>query len=460
MKTHETLLRDAVRNRAFYEALWLNVTADSVVLDIGSGVGIWAITAAKLGAKKVVAIEMDRMLIGVIETLAAEHGVSDRVEVICGNSFEVSLPKEFDIVVSETIGYLGYDENIVAVIADARARFLKDGGAIIPETVALYAAGGRLKVRSETIPVGLDFDLAFLDDLNRHSPRALKRREDIELLTDPACLIETDLRIAAEKPLLLNLSTRWDAVEADDVDCFAVWVRSRLTTGVSISTRETTSWLPNIFRVKPPSKGCTAIEFTLSLDEHTNRWAAAFSGPSRDIEQQEYSPALAASAMLATPAIALRPATETDNDFLYELYASTRSDEVAMFGWDALQADAFLKMQFDAQRHSYRAQFPDADHNLILSGDCPVGRMMASRNAGHILLIDIAVLAQHRGRGIGTQLLNELITEAAESRRPIILRVDKTNRLGRQLYERLGFRITNENDLMHEMTFTPEAAEG
>ncbi|MEP6848643.1 MAG: GNAT family N-acetyltransferase [Acidobacteriota bacterium] len=457
MKTHETLLRDAVRNRAFYEALRLNVTADSVVLDIGSGVGIWAITAAKLGAKKVVAIEMDRMLIGVIKALAAEHGVSDRIEVICGNSFDVSLPKEFDIVVSETIGYLGYDENIVAIMADARTRFLKDGGSIIPETIALYAAAGRLKVRSETIPVGLDFDLAFLDDLNHHSPRALKRPEDIELLTDPACLIETDLRIAVEKPLLSNLSARCDpldAGEADDADCFAVWVESRLTSGVSLSTRETTSWLPNIFRVRPPSKGCAAIEFTLSLDEHTNRWAVTFSRSGRDVERQEYSPAIAASVMLAMPAITLRPATDADNDFLYDLYASTRSDEIAMFGWDELQAQAFLKMQFDVQTQAYQMQYPEAEHNLILADGATVGRTIASRGGENILFIDIAVLTPHRGRGIGTHVINKLRNESVEFGRPLILHVNKTNLRARQLYERLDFLITGETELVFEMTFT------
>ncbi len=80
------------------------MTADSNVLDIGAGVGVWAVTAAKLGAKRVVAIEMDELLVGLTRKLAAEHGVTDRVEVIWGNSLGVTLDQEFDIVVSETIG--------------------------------------------------------------------------------------------------------------------------------------------------------------------------------------------------------------------------------------------------------------------------------------------------------------------------------------------------------------------
>ncbi len=91
LKTHDTLVRDEVRNRAFYAALERSVTRDSCVLDIGAGVGIWAVAAAKLGAKRVVAIEMDELLVGMTRKLAAEHGVADRVEVIWGNSFGIGL---------------------------------------------------------------------------------------------------------------------------------------------------------------------------------------------------------------------------------------------------------------------------------------------------------------------------------------------------------------------------------
>jgi protein arginine N-methyltransferase 1 len=115
-----------------------NVTRIPNVLDIGSGTGIWAIARCKARRRKeVVAIDMDELLVGVIRLLAAEHGSPTGVEAIWGNSFDIGLAREFDIVISETIGYLGYDENIVEIMADARRRFLKPGGKLIPETVSL-----------------------------------------------------------------------------------------------------------------------------------------------------------------------------------------------------------------------------------------------------------------------------------------------------------------------------------
>ena len=99
---HRTLLTDRNRNRSFYRALSDSITNESVVLDIGSGTGIWAVAAAMLGARRVVAIEYEPLLIGVIKAVAAENGVADKVEVVLGDSREVQLGKEFDVVISET----------------------------------------------------------------------------------------------------------------------------------------------------------------------------------------------------------------------------------------------------------------------------------------------------------------------------------------------------------------------
>jgi len=136
LKAHETLLSDANRNRPLYRALKKTVTKYSSVLDIGSGTGIWAVAAAKLGARRVVAIEEEVLLIGVIKDLAKENGVADRVEVIQGDSRRVQLGKEFDIVISETVGHLVFDESIASIMIDARTRFLQSGGILIPETVS------------------------------------------------------------------------------------------------------------------------------------------------------------------------------------------------------------------------------------------------------------------------------------------------------------------------------------
>src|SRR5438876_8496976 len=94
LKEHEALLSDSKRNRPFYRALEKHVRGDSIVLDIGSGTGLWAIAAARMGAKRVVAIEQNPLLLGLIQALARANGVADRIEVLAGDSRRVQLGKE------------------------------------------------------------------------------------------------------------------------------------------------------------------------------------------------------------------------------------------------------------------------------------------------------------------------------------------------------------------------------
>jgi hypothetical protein len=63
------------------------------------------------------------------------------------------------------------------------------------------------------------------------------------------------------------------------------------------------------------------------------------------------------------------PVDQEDQALLFQLYASTRQDELNAWGWDASMQDSFLKMQWNAQQQSYAQQFADADHRIILFED-------------------------------------------------------------------------------------------
>jgi precorrin-6B methylase 2 len=294
---HEKMLADAARNRAFYEALRRRVGPGSVVLDIGAGPGVWAIAAARLGAKRVVAIDSNELLLGVIKRLARECGVGDRVRPVFGYSTQAQLDKEFDVVVSETIGWDGFDENIVGIMADARRRFLKPGGALIPETVSLRAAAAHFKGYGDAQPDGLPFDFPYFTALKYHSPARLARKSDLRLLTKPRRLLEANLYEAEPSNLPGNLNANWELAGDEAVNCVAVWVESRLARGVKFSTRRTTSWMPVVYRVAPPSRRAAKLEFNLSFAASHVSWAAAFSGDGWR-ESRRYSPAEATKQIL------------------------------------------------------------------------------------------------------------------------------------------------------------------
>ena len=137
--------------------------------------------------------------------------------------------------------------------------------------------------------------------------------------------------------------------------------------------------------------------------------------------------------------VELRPIEPGDEEFLYRVYASTRQEELAQTGWDEAHKESFLRMQFDAQSRYYREHYTEAKFSVILADGRPAGRLYVARWPEEIRIVDIALLPEYRGAGIGTSLLRELFSESEESGKPLSIHVERFNPALR-LYERLGFR--------------------
>ncbi len=125
--------------------------------------------------------------------------------------------------------------------------------------------------------------------------------------------------------------------------------------------------------------------------------------------------------------IKLEPATPADEPFLFAVYSSTRTEELALTGWPASMQEQFLRMQFAAQTHSYRVQFPDAQYSVIHCDGNAVGRMIVNWAAEEIHLIDIAVITEHRRRKIGSHLMEQLLDEARQAGKTVRLHVERMN---------------------------------
>lgn len=147
--------------------------------------------------------------------------------------------------------------------------------------------------------------------------------------------------------------------------------------------------------------------------------------------------------------IELRPATEADGDFLKALFASTRMDELAAIA-DAALIETFLTMQFNAQQQGYRMAYPEAENSIVTLGQHPVGRIIVDRTTDAIRLVDVALLAEFRGHGFGSDLLRRLIEEATATQKSLLLSVYKLNPAVR-LYERLGFSRIGDDGLYIQM---------
>lgn len=138
--------------------------------------------------------------------------------------------------------------------------------------------------------------------------------------------------------------------------------------------------------------------------------------------------------------VELRPATDGDRPFLLAVYVSTRTDELAVVPWTDEQKDAFLRMQFEAQDSWYRQIYPEAEFLVVLHGGDPVGRLYLARGGAEIRIVDIALLPEYRGNGIGSRLLEDILAAADRDGLPVTLRVEPWNP-ARRLYDRLGFEM-------------------
>ncbi len=146
----------------------------------------------------------------------------------------------------------------------------------------------------------------------------------------------------------------------------------------------------------------------------------------------------------ALPAgITLRPVRDDDRELLYRIYASTRADELATVDWAEEQKAWFLRHQFEAQDHHYRQYYADAELSIVEQDGVPVGRLYVARWQKEIRLVDIALLPEHRGSGLGRALVERLLAEGAAAHKPVSIHVEVYNPAMR-LYQRLGFEPTGE----------------
>ena len=159
--------------------------------------------------------------------------------------------------------------------------------------------------------------------------------------------------------------------------------------------------------------------------------------------------------MNATVTVALRLAAEADYDFMRRLYASTREEEMQHFPFDEAQKAAFLDAQFAAQFEHYTIHYPTCERNIVLEDGVPVGRLWIDEWRDQIRLVDIALMPEWRGSGVGSILLHQVLDRGVKAGKPVTIHVEAYNPALR-LYQRLGFEKVDTNGVYLLMRWTPQ----
>lgn len=138
-------------------------------------------------------------------------------------------------------------------------------------------------------------------------------------------------------------------------------------------------------------------------------------------------------------ALKLRPITPTDRPVLWQIYASTRLEELARTEWSAEQKNSFIEQQFNAQHTYYTQHYNPARFCIIELEGNVIGRLYVDEWVNEIRIVDLALLPEFRNHGYGTRVLEEVLAEGQAKRKPVSIHVEQFNP-AQNLYARLGFK--------------------
>ena len=299
LDTHRVLVADRSRVGAYARALAEVVRPGDIVADLGAGTGILGMLACRAGAARVYAVE-ETSLVQLLREIVAANDFAARIVPVRGRSTQVEPPEPVDLVVGDQVGGFGFDAGVVGDFADARRRWLKPGGRLVPSAIELWMAPVEVLAAWQALefwrgaPHGFDYSAAARIAGNTGYPW---RFEAEDLLAAPAAGAPIDLSRDTPEPWMLEhrftvarhgtlhgvagwfvarLSphvTMTNSPLADDrIDRRQVFLPARLPAAVSPGDR-----VRVVVRIRPED---TLVAWRLTIEgrTHDDRWQSTFEG--------------------------------------------------------------------------------------------------------------------------------------------------------------------------------------
>jgi Ribosomal protein L11 methyltransferase (PrmA)/PRMT5 oligomerisation domain len=289
---HRTLIADRVRNQAFEAALRAVIKkGETTVADIGAGTGLLALMAAKLGAREVFLYEAAEVAGVAAKVLKANR--ARNCHLIPCHSTEMVDPPKVDVVVSETFGNFAFEEHMIETLADAKKRFLKPRGVIVPRSLEQFVA----PVVSDRIhkefaaweETGFDLSVARTMSLNNIYVRTLRANELLEAKAWDSISFGSDARSTRKGEV------SWTLKNGATVYGFALWWTAELTPGITLSTAPDaprTHWEQLYFPLLEPIVAKGGDKIGVSLKSRTSQEGGthvAWTATHRDAKGRETS---------------------------------------------------------------------------------------------------------------------------------------------------------------------------
>lgn len=274
---HRSMLDDKVRTDSYLSALLQTIKPGDVVLDIGSGTGVLACFACQAGAKHVYAIEQGA-IIGLAREICARNNLQERVTFINDWSSNIELPEPADVLVTETIGNIGFEEGILHWVLDAKKRFLREGARIIPRTMEMFAVPVESKDDYEMVDnwahYFYNFDFSPLQTLAASNLLWIDLAPEM-FLSEPASMVLAELAHVAAGDLRGQAS--FIVKRKGSVHGFGGWFTAELAPGINLSNEppnRTPSWSQTFLALEwPVAVGAgDRLDLTIHTSHNAARW--------------------------------------------------------------------------------------------------------------------------------------------------------------------------------------------
>ena len=259
---HLSMMNEEDRNLSYYEGLKSVVTPEKLVFEIGTGSGLLAMMAAKLGAQKVFTCEAVSLVADTASKIIERNNFQDRIKVLAKPSYAVQLEKDLparaDVLVHEIFSSELLGEHVLPAIEDAKARLLKPGGEILPSSASIMIAlvGGDELGKELHVGEAFGFDLRLFNAI--HPKKRPIHREDLPriLLSEAIEAFRFDFCKESTFPAEKK---RLEIAAVQSGLCYGViqWIRFELGAGIVFENhpalrRPVANWQHTIYRFDEP----------------------------------------------------------------------------------------------------------------------------------------------------------------------------------------------------------------
>ena len=235
LKEHYGYLSDAIRQQRFAEALSRVVRPGDRVVDVGCGFGVLGLLCLKAGAAHVWGIDRTAAIEIARETMR-RAGLESSYSCIHEDSRRVALPEPVELVICDHVGNFGFDYHIIETMADARRRFLKPGGRVVPERVTMQVAGMRSNAL-RSLANGWQGE-AILPELRWLRDYAVNAKHHYNFVADEVATGQADLGtvdLTADSPDHLRFRAELQVERSGELDGLGGWFSCDIVAGVSMT---------------------------------------------------------------------------------------------------------------------------------------------------------------------------------------------------------------------------------